>query len=192
MTASILRRIVAERRAIVVPLMVALAANILAFVLIVRPLETKFAGAADRAAAAANARRAAERELTIAKNLVSGKTDADRELGAFYEKVLPADISAARRMTYASVPALADKSDVHYEARTTIIDDKETDARFGHMSIRMVLQGDYANLRQFIYALERAPEFVIIDDVALAERQAGEGITLTLTLSTYYRLASGS
>ena len=31
----------------------------------------------------------------------------------------------------------------------------------------MVLQGDYENLRQFIYELESAPEFVIIDDVTL-------------------------
>ena len=36
----------------------------------------------------------------------------------------------------------------------------------------MVLQGDYESLRQFIYALESAPEFVIIDDVTLSRATA--------------------
>ena len=50
----------------------------------------------------------------------------------------------------------------------------------------MVLQGEYANLRQFIYQLENAPEFVIIDDMTLTEGQAEEPLTLHLDLSTYY------
>ena len=55
------------------------------------------------------------------------------------------------------------------------------------MTIRMELQGGYENLRQFIYELERSPEFVIIDDVMLAESGRGEALMLTLDLSTYYR-----
>ena len=77
---------------------------------------------------------------------------------------------------------------MRYEARTTAIDDADRDARLGHMTIRMVLQGDYENIRQFIYELESAPEFVIIDDVTLAESSADEPLTLTIDLSTYYRL----
>ena len=52
----------------------------------------------------------------------------------------------------------------------------------------MVLQGDYESLRQFIYELESAPEFVIIDDVTLAQSDADKPLTLSLELSTYYRL----
>ena len=51
----------------------------------------------------------------------------------------------------------------------------------------MVLQGDYGNIRQFIYELESAPEFVIIDDVTLAESAADEPQTLTINLSTYFQ-----
>jgi len=164
-----------------------LALNVLAYFIVVRPLGIKFAGAADRAVAAANARKAAEKELSMAKNLVTGKADADRELGAFYQKVLPADVTAARRMTYASLPVLARESNVQWMNRKTDLDSGKGDAGLGHMSIRMVLRGDYANLRRFIYALERAEEFVIIDDVTLAESNASDPITLTLNLSTYYR-----
>ena len=51
-----------------------------------------------------------------------------------------------------------------------------------------MLQGDYEGIRRFIYALETAPEFVIIDDVSLAQAEANKPLTLTLELSTYYRL----
>ena len=49
--------------------------------------------------------------------LVDGKARADEELNAFYGKVLPASQTAARRMTYASLPALARRTNVRYEER---------------------------------------------------------------------------
>ena len=184
----LLRRAVDEHRGLIVALGLALVANMLAYVLVVRPLEAKSLGAADRAAAAANARRAAERERAQADALVQGKATADQELTSFYQKVLPADMTAARRMTYASLPALARRTGVQYEARTTNIEAVDRDGRLERMTIRMSLQGDYENLRQFIYALESAPEFVIIDAVTLMESQGTDPLSLTLDLSTYYRV----
>ena len=185
---SLLRRVVSERRAIVLPLAVGLAANALAYVLIVRPLGVKSEGAAERAVRASNTLRAAEQDAAQAQALVTGKTDADEELGAFYQKVLPADLTAARRMTYASLPALARKTGVRYEARSTAIDNLQGDTRLGHMTIHMVLQGEYENIREFLYQLESAPEFVIIDDVTIASGADEERQTLTINLSTYYRV----
>jgi hypothetical protein len=184
----LLRRILAEKRAFVIPLAIALVANVLAYVLVVRPLAVKSAGAADRAINAANARIAAEKDMALARGLVSGKSRADEELNAFYRTVLPADETAARRMTYASLPALARKSNVRYQARTTAIEEQTADKRLGHMTIRMVLDGDYESLRQFIYDLETSHEFVIIDDLTLTESARNESLTLTLDLSTYYRV----
>ena len=182
------RRILREKRALVIPLVLALAANVLVYAFLVRPLGTRSAGAADRATAAANALKAAEKEMALARALVSGKSQADEELNAFYQKVLPRDQSAARRMTYASLPALARKTNVRYDARTTAVEEVAGDNRLGRMVIRMVLQGDYESLREFIYELESAPEFVIIDDVTLVEASGTETLTLTINLSTYYRL----
>jgi len=116
------------------------------------------------------------------------KAEADQELSAFYQKVLPSDQTSARRMTYASLPALARKTGVRYEARSTSIEEGERDSRLGRMTIKMVLQGEYRNIRQFIYELESAPEFIIIDDLTLAESTANDPQTLTINLSTYYRL----
>ena len=182
------RRIIAENRFTVMTLSLALLANLLAYVLIVRPLEAKSTGAADRAGAAENSLRAAEGEMAQSEGLVKGKANADQELDAFYKKVLPSDMTAARRMTYASLPALAKKAGVRYEARTTSIEAVDREGHLEKMSIRMILEGDYTSLRQFIYALEVAPEFVIIDDVTLVQANGNDPLRLTIDLSTYYRL----
>ena len=182
------KRVVAEHRMLVVILAVVLAVNVATYALVVRPLGAKSAGAADRAAAAAAAVAAAERDLEMAQALVAGKTHADEELSAFYEKVLPSDLAAARRLTYASLPALARRTNVKYEERSTEIEEPEKDARLGHLRIRMVLQSDYESFRNFIYQLESTPEFVILDDVTLAESEGSGPLTITLNLSTYFRL----
>ena len=183
------RRVVTENRGLLVTLSVALAANILAYLLVVRPLELKSSGAADRAAAAALSLGAAEGEVAQADALVKSKARADEELDSFYKNVLPSDMTAARRMTYAGLPALARKAGVQYEARTTRVERVDRDGDLERMIIRMVLQGDYASLRQFIYALEVAPEFVILDAVTLVEEQGDAPLRLTIDVSTYYRLA---
>lgn len=193
MTGTLLSRIVTEKRAIVWPLGIALVVNLFAYFLVVRPLGKRSAGASDRAAAAVIAKAAATRELDLARRLAAGKSEADEELRTFYQKVLPSDLNAARRMTYASLPALARKSGVRYDTRSTVIKPTTAASRLGHMEIDMRLRGDYSGLRAFVYELERAPEFVIIDDVSLTEASQDEALSLAIRLSTYYRLdANGS
>jgi hypothetical protein len=196
MMTPLLKRVLTEKRAIIAPLAIALLANLLAYFIIVRPLGVKSAGAANRAAVAANNVRAAEQDVVAARALVAGKSSADEELGAFYQKVLPANQDAARRMTYSSLPALARRAKVDYEALTTSVNDtaRTNDGnankgkRLGRMAIRMVLQGEYESLREFLYELETSPEFVIIDDVVFIESSRTETLTLTVNMSTYYRL----
>jgi len=52
----------------------------------------------------------------------------------------------------------------------------------------MELAGSYADIRDFIHEIESSPEFVVIDDVALAEGVQNDPVLrLTLQLSTYFR-----
>src|SRR5439155_21346060 len=104
---TLAQRIFREKRPAIVALGIAIVANLGAYVLVVRPLEERSAGAADRAVAASTSLQAAQRELTAAQALVTGKAQAERELTTFYDKVLPATESAARRMTYGPLPVLA-------------------------------------------------------------------------------------
>ena len=186
---TLLQRVLADRRPIIGPLVIVLLANLGVFVFAVYPLSRRQAGVQERATVAAEARRAAEQELAAAQALVDGKSRAEEELATFYDKVLPANISAARRMTYATLPALARKTNVTFAERRTEIEQSETpDGRLGHLAIRMLLEGDYESIRKFIYELESAPDFVIIDDVTLAQNDPSRPLTLTVALSAYYRL----
>ena len=184
---TLVKRILAEKRALVVPLLVALLLNVGVYAFVVYPLEVRSAGAIDRASAAVAALKDAERDQAAARGLVTGRTRAEQELATFYDTVVPADLVAARRMTYARLPALARKAMCRYEAGTSEVDRNIKSHRLGRWHIRMVLQCDYANFRRFIYELETSQDFVIIDDVTLAQVDQNKPIAATLELSTYYR-----
>ena len=184
------KRILVEKRALIVPLLLGLIGNAAAYGLWVYPLGVKSAGAADRAAAATQSLQAAERELAGARELVAGKARAEQELSTFFDKVLPADQAAARDLTYATLPSLARKSNVKMVGRRFEVAKPEKNARLGLLKVHTVWQGDYESFRKFIYALESASPFVIIDDVTLAQNDPAKPLVLTMELSTYYRLAA--
>ena len=182
------KRIIVEKRALIFPLVLAVIGNLAAYGLWVYPLGVKSAGAADRAAAAAQSLQVAERGLAAARELVAGKSRADQELATFFDKVLPADLPSARRLTYATLPSLAKKSNVKLVDRRFDVPKIEKDARLGLLKVHTAWQCDYESFRQFIYALESASPFVIIDDVSLAQSDPAKPLTLIMELSTYYRM----
>ena len=187
---TLLKRILAEKRAAIIPLAIGILANIGVYLLVVYPLGVKSAGAENRAAAAAQALQAAERDFNSARNLVSGKTRAEQELSTFYDKVIPADQASALRLTYATLPSLARRTNVKFLDRRVDVEPIKDRDRLGVLKIHTQWQGDYESLRRFIYELEISPAFVIIDDVALAQLDPEKPLTLSLDLSTYYRLGS--
>ena len=179
------KRILLEKRALIIPLAVGIVLNIGAYALVVYPLGKKSAGAADRAVAAAVSLKAAQQEQAAAAALVSGKSRAEQELSTFYGKVLPADFSSARRLTYA---ALAQKTPVKFLDRRFEPEPILKDARFGRLKATTQLSGEWEDIRRYIFELESAPEFVIIDNVTLTQAETSKPLTLRLELSTYYRL----
>ena len=184
---TLVKRIFVEKRAVALPLIAALLVNVLVYALVVFPLARRAAGAVDRARTAAAALQAAERDQAAAKAVVSGKARAEEELATFFDSVLPADRVAASRRTWARLPALARMANVRYEAGTFETDQTLKTGRVGRMHTRMVLQGDWENIRRFIYDLETSPEFLIIDGVALSQAELGKPQMLTLEVLTYYR-----
>jgi Tfp pilus assembly protein PilO len=190
---TLARRILHEKRALVVPLLLVLLVNILVYAFVVYPLVRREAGASDRAQAAAANLNVAERDLAAARALVAGQTRARDELATFYDKVLPQNFVAARGITYARLPELAKKANVRYEAGTFEVDQLLKNARIGRLHTRMVLVGDYESFRRFVFDVETAADFLIIDGVTLAQGEVGKPLTLNLELSTYYRvMANGS
>jgi hypothetical protein len=184
------RRILAEKRAAIIPLVLGVVGNVAAYALWVYPLGVKSAGAADRAAAATQALQAAEHDYAAARALVAGKSRAEQELSTFYDKVLPADMGSALRLTYATLPAMARKTNVKLVGRRFEPDTPKKNARLGVLKAHMQWVCDYESFRHFIYEVESAPAFVIIDEVSISQTDPNKPLSVSLTLSTYYRLGA--
>ena len=180
------RRILGEKRRLILPIAIVLAANVAIFAAAVVPLTRRVASAADRAALAAETLGQARARHEAAKALVSGLGRADDELHRFYRDVLPGDWTAARRITYLRLVQLAREHGLQ-PARTGSEPQANKDSALARLQMTMQLTGDYASIRRFIYDLETAPEFVVIENVALAQgSEANAPLVLTIEVSTYY------
>lgn len=183
----LLRRAAAEHRRLIVILAVAFAVNALVYALAVYPLSQRVANVEQQDQAAEQALAQAKMDHAQASGTLTGKARATTELATFYRDVLPQDLAGARRLTYLRLARLARASNLQYE-RASYDPSVETDSTLTRLQIQMVLSGSYADMRDFIYQLETAPEFVVIDNVQLAEGGDGNGsLVVTLDLSTYYR-----
>ncbi len=183
---GLVKRVLAEHRRLVIPLSVALVVNVLAYALIVYPLSDRVANVTQRDLAAEQALTQAKADYDQASGTLTGKARASTALTTFYSEVLPRDLSGARRLTYLRLAQLARESNLRFESGSY----KPTDERgstLTRLAIKLVLGGSYADIRTFIHALESSPEFVVIDNVELAEGAEGGDLAVSLELSTYYR-----
>jgi Tfp pilus assembly protein PilO len=185
---SLSRRLLAEHRRVIVPLLAALVINLLVYAFAVYPLAQRVANIEERDRAAEQSLAQARREHDAARGALVGKERATVELATFYKDVLPPDLAGARRLTYLRLAQLVREAGLKYENSTydPVIDRESTLARF---QIHLIVTGSYENIRALIYQLDTAPEFVVIDNIALTEGSAqGGGLQLELQLSTYYRV----
>jgi Tfp pilus assembly protein PilO len=184
------RRALAEHRTFVVPLVIALAVNVLVYAFFVFPLAQRVANVEQRNQQAGQALTAAQADFSQANGTLTGKDRAATELATFYKDVLPPDLSGARRMTQLRLRQLARESDLMFD-RDQYAEEEVRDSSLRRLRIRMVLSGDYEDMRTFIHQLEAAPEFVVIDNIELAAgADSNDAQVVTLEMSTYFRIAA--
>ena len=184
---SIVQRVLAEHRRVVYALAAGIVINILVFVFLVYPLQSDVANVEQRTRAAESALAAAQAEFGRATGALTGKDRALKELDTFYRSVLAKDLTGARRLTFARLAQLAAKSSLDFERRRyePVV---ERGSNLTRLKVSMELMGNYADVRDFIHEIESSPEFVVIDEINLAEGSQGDSmLRLTLQLSTYFR-----
>ena len=121
-----------------------------------------------------------------ASEISANKDSADSELQRFYTDVLPVDLAGARSISSPFLVRLAEDANLVLERRTSV-SERERESRLARLRTTMVLAGEYEDIRQFIYELETAPEFILIEEVILSQGdESDEEIVLTLGVSTYY------
>jgi Tfp pilus assembly protein PilO len=180
------RRIFDEKRRLILPILAALAINILVYVLAVYPLSVRVGSMEQREQSAAQELQAAERDDASARAIVEGRDRTDSALKAFYKDVLPSSLARARDVTYLRLNQIAEQHGVRTRQQHAVADQVRK-GTLQRLRITMQLEGDYENIRRFIYQLESGSDFVVIDSVELAQDgQPGSPLTLALGLSTYY------
>jgi len=190
------RRVLREKRAVILPLAVVLALNLIIGILVVLPMSERVAEAEARQTVAIQELGAAQRELAAATATLGDKSRAEVDLKTFYADVLPPDMAGARRSTYVHLAQLAKDAELQYQRRQEEPrEPKATDqngpvSRLTRFDITMVLKGHYESVRQFIRDVEASDRFIVIDNVGLSEgAETGQPLVLTVELSTYYRTA---
>jgi Tfp pilus assembly protein PilO len=182
---TLFRRVMAEKRRLVLPLGLAALANVLLFVLLVFPLGRQVANAEREAQQQREVLRRARQDASSAKATVQGKQQADVSLHKFYQEVLPANASVARGLTYRRLSQLARESNLRLDRGTNEIK-QEKGSNLEKVTTSYMLSGDYRNVRRFIYALETAPEFMVLENIALSTTDERErGLTVRLDVATY-------
>lgn len=186
---SLWSRVFQERRRVMLPLAALIVANVAVLALGVFPLSQNVSGLeADAANAGANLLRARLVEKQ-AKDASASKQRADQELKKFYEEILPATPRAAQRVM-SFLERTAEQSGLEF--RNSSLDWSEVkDSPLLRMSGKVTLSGEYSNIRKFLYAVETAQEFVIIERVGLTQasdlRSANSGrLEVTLDIATFY------
>jgi Tfp pilus assembly protein PilO len=183
----LVRRIVKEHRRTLIMIAAMIVLNGLTYALVIYPLGQRVANSEqrDRAADAALAQARAEHEQ--ATGTLTGKARASMELTTFYNDVLPASLAGARRLTHLRLPQLAREANLRYDRSAyDAVDERGSTLR--RLKVDMSLGGSYDAIRTFIYQLETAREFVVIDNVSLSEDSVdGGSLAVTLQMSTYFR-----
>ena len=187
-----LRRVLAEKRTLIVPVAIALLVNVALYAIVVYPLSKKVAGDQLEAEAAGAALNAARRDFAAARATVAGKGQADEELRKFYSEVLPPDISGARRITFLRIEQLAQQCGLRVE-RVASDPKPQRDSELVRFTYTASLSGEYRNIRRFIHELETAPEFLVLENVNLRQSDVeNRGLNVEFEIATYYRAAGAN
>jgi hypothetical protein len=185
-----MQRVMAEKRHLILPLVVAIVANALLYAVVVFPLGRQVAAAGSAARTAHEELNRARQDYQLAKATVTGKQQADAALQKFYNDVLPADQATARRLTYTRLSQLANDANVRLEHGNNVVKPLKN-SRLSKFTTTYTLTGDYRDVRRFIYSLETAPEFIVLENIGLSssadEKQQARSLAMTLDIATYFR-----
>lgn len=187
---SLTRRIFRERQRIVLPVLGFLAANIAVLAFVVWPMQREVDNADATRQDAQTRLTLARQAESAARSLHTSGQRAESELKSFYSEVLPADFNRATNLTTFWLKNVADRSGIRFKAGAW--EPKPIrDSQLVKVTGSVTLLGEYNNVQKFLYEIETAEQFIIIEDVALSQPNAdGAGpVELALTVTTFFKSA---
>ncbi len=182
-------RVLADQRRWLLPVGAVLAINVVVLFAVVLPMRRSVETGTEQANRSVQELNAAIAELKDAEATRDGQVDASKDLDRFYGEVLPANFAAARRLTQLKLAQMARAHEVRYQ-RGAATPESLRESTLERLRTDISLEGDWNDIRQLIYEIETGPDFMVIDNVSLAEGESATApLSLTLEISTYYRVA---
>ena len=187
---SLWRRVFAERRSVLVPLVALLIVDAALVGAVVFPLKKVVASNTESAEAAHFSSALATQQLLQMKNAGASRVRAEKDLAKFYGQVLPTGQAAAGRVLLVEITKLARENNLTLGPRSQNDEEvKDTDLQVATSKVELL--GDYASILHFIYDVETSEEFLAIRSVQLSQaglqRAATGQLQVTLEIATYYR-----
>ena len=100
---------------------------------------------------------------------------------------MPGDIGAARRLLQLRVAQLARTHQITF-TRSVATPDNIKGSALARLQASIELVGRYGDVRDFLYELETADDFVVVDSIVLSEGEdTSAPLDFTLVVSTYYK-----
>jgi hypothetical protein len=187
--APLLRRIFLERRTVLLPLLVAFVVNVGVLLLGVLPLRQGVGGAEQDALTARLNLAGARAAEKGAKQAQAGKERADQEMRKFYAEILPRNFDAASNLITFWPMKIAAESRVKWGSGQTQTKPLQEPSNLVRVSSKATLSGEYSDIRRFLYEIETAEQFVVIESVELSQSGSPQStgvLEVTLEIATYY------
>jgi Tfp pilus assembly protein PilO len=187
---SLWARVYEERRRVVVPLAIVTTVSVATWVLAVWPLQQS-AAASENAALEASVSLANARLLERqARGNSDSKRLADTELQTFYSNVLPRDFATATKTTTDWLQRAARDAGLEFKGSHFAVE-AIRDSRLSRAYATVTLAGRYPNIRRFLYAVETASEFIVVEKVGLAQaattqQGSSSSLEVSLVVATYF------
>ena len=189
---SLWRRIFAERRSILVPLLALLIIDGVLLGAVVFPLRRTVATGEEDATAARTTLAQANQRMKMMQSARTSRDRAEKELATFYGSILPSSQAGASRVLLVEVARLARENNLKLGPRAWE-EEKVKDTDLHRLTAKVELTGDYGAILRFIYDVETSESFLAINSISLAQanRQASNGtsglLQLSVEMGTYYR-----
>jgi Tfp pilus assembly protein PilO len=186
------RRIFAERRSILVPLLALLIIDGVLLGAVVFPLRSSVAAANDDASDAQATLVQAHQRMKMMQSARTSRDRAEKELTTFYGSILQSTQAAASHVLLVEVARLAKENNLRLGARAWE-EEKVKDSNLRRLTAKVDLIGDYGAILHFIYDVETSEQFLVISSISLSQatRQAGGSngaLQLSMEMGTYYRV----
>ena len=183
---SLWQRILGENRGLVTAVAVILVVDIGLYTFAVYPYANKVEQSEQRMATVGRQLKDVTGAYAEASDTASMKSIADQQLERFYNDVLPRDLAEARNLLSPYLDNLSADMNLVLKRRSSV-SEKVRDSPLTNLSTTMVLAGAYEDIREFIYEMETAPEFILIESVVLGQGNGSDDeLVLTLGVSTYF------